>query len=99
GIGQRQRSCNVGVIWLIFAQCLQRIARLLSGSFCTSGIAGEALRESQHDLINDPLDLSSKVELSLSGLQQSNGITVIPFKPQLNHLDVESILNWSLRVY
>ena len=39
------------------------------------------------------------MELSLSGLQQSNGLTVISFKSQLSDLDVKGLLIGSLLVY
>ena len=74
---------------MIFAEPLERIPRLFSGNLCPSGIAGKALHESQRALISALVDLRSKVILSLSGLQQSNGLTEIPFKSQLSDLDYE----------
>src|SRR5206468_6265067 len=99
GISKRQLLCKERVIWLILAERLQRVARLFSGSFCPSGIAGKALSESQYHLINALVDLGSRVELGLSGLQQSNSLSVIPFKSQLGHFDYEGILGCGLRVY
>ena len=84
---------------MIFVERLQRIARLFSISFCPSRIAGKALRESQKDLKTAPLRLRSKVELSLSGLQQSNGLTVVSFKSQLNDLSPKGGDRRSLCVY
>src|SRR5207247_8681139 len=99
GICLRQRFGNSEVVWLISMELLERIARLFSVGFCPSGIAGKALDYSQGYLINAPFDLRSKVELSLSGLQQANGLTVVPFKSQLSELGYEGIPIWSLPVY
>jgi hypothetical protein len=84
---------------LIFAELFHRIARLFSVSFCSSRIAGKALRESQREPKKVPLPLRSKVELSLSGLQQSNGLAEIPFKCQLGDLTRKSRGRRSLCVY
>ena len=46
------------------------------------------MKASAH-LINGLVDLRIKMELSQSGLQQSNGLTVISFKSQLSDLDSE----------
>jgi hypothetical protein len=87
------------VIWLIFAERLQRIARLLSGSFCASRISSKALHESKRHLITALLILITKMELSESGLQQSNGLAVISFKSQLSELRFEGKLIRSHLVY
>ena len=50
-------------------------------------------------LINALVDLRSEVELSLSGLQQANGLTEIPFKSQLSDLDSKGSDRRSLCVY
>jgi hypothetical protein len=84
---------------LIFAERLKRIPCLFAVRFCPRGIPGKALDYSQGYLINAPFDLRSKVELSLSGLQQANGLTEIPFKSQLSELGYEGGHIWSLPVY
>ena len=84
---------------MIFVERLQRIARLFSISFCPSRIAGKALRESQKELKSAPIHLRSKAELSLSGLQQSNGLAEIPFKCQLEDLTPKGRARRSLCVY
>ena len=84
---------------MISVERLECIARLFSGNLCASRIASKALRESQQHLINGLVDLRSKMKLSLSGLQQSNGLTVISFKSQLSDLGSEGKLSRSLRVY
>src|SRR5438552_213422 len=99
GISQGQRCHNQVVVWLILAERLQRVARLCCGNLCSTGIAVKTLRQSQHDLSNNVLELRIKVELSLPGLQQSNGLSVISFKPQLIDLDSECRVTRSLRVY
>src|SRR5947208_4238469 len=99
GISLRQRFGNSEVVWLISVELLERIARLFSVGFCPSGIAGKALDYSQGYLINAPFDLRSIMELSQSGLQQSNGLTVVSFKSQLNDLGFKGPARRSLCVY
>jgi hypothetical protein len=84
---------------LIFAKRLERIPCLFSVGFCPSGIAGKALEYRQGYLSHAPFEIRSKVELSLSDLQQTNGLTEIPFKSQLSELGYEGIPVWSLPVY
>ena len=59
---------QTSVVWLIFAEPLERIARLFSGNLCPSSIAGKALRESQQALISGLVDLRSKVDIEPVGL-------------------------------
>ena len=50
-------------------------------------------------LISGLVDLRTKVILSLSGLQQSNGLTEIPLKSQLGDLDCQGPTRRGLCVY
>ena len=45
------------------------------------------------------VDVRGRVELSQAGLQELNGLSVIPFKSQLSDFDHEGNRRWSLRVY
>ena len=72
---------------------------LFSVGLGPSRIASKVLHGSKPHLSTALLDLRSKMELNLSGLQQSNGLTVISFKVQLSDLDAEGILIRGLPVY
>ena len=79
---------------------LECIARLFSGYLCAGRIPGKALHESKIPPDLRPYRQSGrKMELSQSGLQQSNGLTVIAFKSQLRDLGFEGIPRRSLLVY
>ena len=84
---------------MISVELLECVARLFSGNLCASRIASKALRQSKPHLIKAFVELRIKMELSQSGLQQSNGLTVISFKSQLSDLDYEGMLRRSLLVY
>jgi len=84
---------------LIFADQLKRVARLFSGGLCASYIASNALRGSKSELFSGLLVVRMKIELSQSGLQQSNGLIVVSFKSQLKDLDSERFPIRSLPVY
>ena len=88
-----------GVVWLISVELLECLARLFSGNLRASRIASKALHESKSHLITGLVERRIKMELSQSGLQQSNGLTVISFKSQLIDLDLKGILMRSLLVY
>src|SRR5215467_3369929 len=95
----RQPCRNNNSIWLISVKPFERIARLFSRELCTSRIATELLHESKHHLIKGLFILGTKVELSLSGLQQANGLAIISFKSQLKDPCIKRLLNRRLRVY
>jgi hypothetical protein len=84
---------------LIPAEGLERIARLFSRNFCASGIAGKALDHSQLQVIKALVELRTKLELSGSGLQQSNGLTKVSFKSQFGDFDSAGTGRSSVRVY
>src|SRR4029450_12183851 len=96
-MSQSQPYCKVVVIWLIFAEWLQRIARLFSDSLCSSSVTGEALGKSQVNLDSGLVELRSELELGQSSLEESNGLSVISFKSQLNHLGREGTIKWRFR--
>src|SRR5213076_2803983 len=95
-ISLRQRYRSDDVVWFISAETLEYIARLFRGNLCASTIASKALRESKRHLANSLVLLRSITGLSQSGLKQSNGLTVISFKSQLQELGVEGIPRRSL---
>ena len=75
-----------------FAERLQRVARLFSCNLCAGSITGKALDNSEVNLSSALVDLRSELELRESGLQQSNGLGVIPLKPQLSYFNEEGIV-------
>src|SRR4029453_7688617 len=93
------RCLKKSVVWLIPAEGLERITRLFSSDFCASGIAGKTLDHSQPQVIKALVELRNKVELSLSGLQQSKGLTKIPFKSQFGDFDSEGTGRSGVSVY
>jgi hypothetical protein len=84
---------------LILEERLQCIARLFSGDFCRSPIASKVLRQRQPYLVTALIILRIKMDLSQSGLLQSNGLAVISFQLQLHELSYEYIPRRTLLVY
>ena len=60
----QSRGCLVGL-----CRAARRIARLFSGNLCASRIASKPLHERKRHLIKGLIKLSTKMELSQSGLQ------------------------------
>jgi hypothetical protein len=83
----------------MLSQPLQRVAGLFSGHFCSGEIAGKALGISQVNLSSALVELRSELGCGYSGLEKTNGFSVIPFKSQLKRLDEEGALEWSVRGY
>src|SRR5436309_13998515 len=86
------------VIWLISIELLECIARVFSSNLGASRIACKALVHSKVHLISGLVE-PIKMGLSQSGLQHSDGLTIISFKSQLSDSDLEGILVRSLLVY
>src|SRR5437764_10982749 len=92
--------CRKGAaVWVISIELLEGIARLFSGNPCASGIPSKALHESKVYLFIGLVVIRIKMELSQSGLQQSNRLVIISFKSQLSDLDLKRSLIRSLLVY
>jgi hypothetical protein len=78
---------NERIIWLVCLELLKCVARLSSSGYCAGRIASEPLREGKPHLFTALDTLRTKMELSLSELEQSNDLSVISFESQLTDLD------------
>src|ERR1044071_3000675 len=99
GVSHRQRCRNEGVIWLLLAERLKRVARLLSGSFCLRGVSSNALDQCQPALLDALVNRGSKGESSFSGLHKSSSLSLISFKSQLSEFDPNGWIGICFRGY
>ena len=92
-------AAETRAVWFISVERFECIARLFSGNLCASHIASKALHQSKLPPDQSLVVLRIKMELSQSGLQQSNGFTVISFKSQLSDLDSKAVQKKSARLF
>src|SRR5262249_43444695 len=99
GVSHRQRCRNKGVVWLLLAEWLKRVARLFSGSLCLSDIASYPLNQRYSHLLGALFNPKSNLKSSLSGMQQLCGLSVISFKSQLSQFGSNGRIRVRLCVY
>ena len=87
------------VVWLIFADRLQYIARLFSRNFCARTVPIHVLGESQEHSKSASFQLGTKVVLIDSRLEQAEGFTKVPFKSELSDLGSKDHQRRILGVY